>query len=102
MYGLLRQMKKVNGTELRITPGLVPQTMVKGRLIPLSEFPLEPEKCRNMCYALFTDAQKSEFEKNKKLEFAFGVKDIGRYKVNIISIEGKVSGTFATLILDKS
>jgi len=45
---------------------------------------------------LLSDVQRAEFTKNNKIEFVFGVKDIGRYKSNIISVEGKVSGIFTT------
>jgi hypothetical protein len=36
------QTKKLNGTELRITPGVVPQAIVKGRLVPLTDMPWKP------------------------------------------------------------
>jgi twitching motility protein PilT len=94
LIDLLKQTKKLNGTELRITPGVVPQAIVKGRFLSLSEFTLGAEECRKMCYVLFTDARKAEFEKNKKIEFVFGIKKIGRFKANIVSAEGKVNGTF--------
>jgi hypothetical protein len=38
--------------------------------------------------------QRAEFDKNKKIEFVFGTKDIGRFKTNIVSAAGKVSGIF--------
>ena len=97
LIDLLKQTKKLNGTELRITPGVVPQAIVKGRLVPLTDMPLEAEACKNMCYIIFTDKNKAEFEKDNKVEFAFGTKDIGRFKANIVSAEGKVSGTFTVL-----
>ena len=97
LLDLLKKMKKENGTELRITPGLVPQAMVKGKLLPLSENPLEAEEVSSICYMLFTGEQKTEFDKNKKIEFGFGIKEIGRYKANISSTEGKVSGVFTLL-----
>ncbi|MBI5102173.1 MAG: hypothetical protein HZB33_10110 [Nitrospirae bacterium] len=94
LIDLLKQTKKLNGAELRITPGVVAQAMVKGRLVPLTDMPLEAEACKNMCHIIFTDKNKAEFEKNNKVEFAFGTRDIGRFKANIVSSEGKVSGTF--------
>ncbi len=94
---LLKLMKKANGTELRITPGLAPQAVVEGRPLTLSEFTLEAEDCKKMCYILFTDKNKAEFEKNKKVEFVFGIKGIGRFKANIVSAEGRVSGAFTAL-----
>jgi twitching motility protein PilT len=66
----------------------------------LSEFPLGAEQARALCFLALTDAQKTEFDKNKKIEFSFGIKGIGRFKANISSAEGKVSGAFT--ILDQS
>lgn len=92
---LLKRMKKENGTELRIIPGRAPEAVVRGRLLPLSGSSLDVEECRTMCTALFTDAQKAEFEKNKKIEFAFGIKDAGRFKAAVVSADGKVSAVFS-------
>ncbi len=94
---LLQRMKKLNGTELRIAPGSPPQAMVQGRAVPLSAEPLQADECRRMCYLLFTDAQKTEFEKNGRVEFAFGVRDIGRCTARISSSAGQVSGVIALL-----
>jgi len=96
LHDLLVLTKKKNGDELRITPGVAPQAMIKGSLLPLSEYQLGPGETKDLCYSLFTAAQKAEFEKNKKIEFTFGIKGIGRYKANIVSAEGKVSGIFTT------
>lgn len=37
----------------------------------------------DMCYAVISDAQKSELEENKELDFALEIPNIGRYKVII-------------------
>lgn len=94
---LLGQAKKKNAAELRITPGVVPQAMVKGRIVPLSEFPLDSEEAKKLCYSLFTDAQKAEFEKDEKIEIGFGIKKIGNCRANIVSSEGEVRGIFTIL-----
>ncbi len=92
VHGLLTLMKQKNGNELRLTPGALPQAMVNGRLLPLSEIVLKADHTRNLCYSLFTEAQKAEFEKNNKVEVPFGVKDLARYRAKIVSVDGKVSG----------
>lgn len=92
IYDLLTLMKEKKGTELRLTPGIVPQAVVNGRVVALSKLPLEPEETRKLCSSLFTEQQAAEFEKNNMVEVPFGVKNLGRYKAKIVSVDGKVSG----------
>ncbi len=97
-HGLLTLMKQKNGTELRLAPGAVPQALVNGRLLPLSGLPLEPELTRKLCSSLFTEREEAEFEKNGKVEVPFGVKDLGRYRAKIVSVDGKVSGVITVFV----
>lgn len=98
MHGLLTLMKQKNGTELRLTPGAAPQALVNGRPVPLSGLPLEPEETSKLCRSLFTEKEAAEFEKNDRVEVPFGVKDLGRYTAEIVSIGGKVSGVITVLV----
>ncbi len=98
MHGLLTLMKQKNGTELRLTPGTVPQALVNGRGMPLSGLPLGPEESRQLCCSLFTEKEAAEFEKNNKVEVPFGVKDLGRYRAKIVSVDGQVSGVITALV----
>ncbi len=86
------------GTELRLTPGAVPQALVNGRPLPLSALPLTAEETRNLCCSLFTEKEAVEFEKNHRVEVPFGVKDLGRYRATIVSVDGKVSGVITLLV----
>ena len=98
MRGLLTRMKQKNGTELRLTPGAVPQTLVSGRLLPLPGRPLTPDETRSLCFSLFTEKEAAEFEKNSRVEVPFGVKDLGRYRAKIVSVDGKVSGVITFFV----
>ncbi len=98
MHGLLALMKQKNGTELRLTPGAVPQALVNGRPLPLSGLPLAPEETRTLCCSLFTEKEVAEFEKNNGVEVPFAVKDLGRYRAKILSVDGKVSGVIAVFV----
>ncbi len=98
MHGLLTLMKQKNGTELRLTPGAAPQALVNGRLLPLSDLPLEPEETRKLCCSLFTEKEAAEFEKNNKVEVPFGVKTLGRYRAKIVSVDGRVSGVITVFV----
>ncbi len=97
IYDFLMLVKKENGSELIIMPDRAPQLLVKGRLRPLADNSLEEGQARDLCYTLFTAEQKAEFERNGKIEFALGVKGIGRINAEIVSVEGQVSGKFKVL-----
>ncbi len=98
MHGLLTLMKQKNGTELRLAPGAVPQVLVNGRLLPLPGRPLDAEETRTLCCSLFTERETAELEKNESVEVPFGVKDLGRFRAKIVSVDGKVSGVIAVFV----
>ena len=51
-------------------------------LRPLEFGVLSGKDIENLCYALITDAQKSELENNKELDFAIELPNIGRFRGN--------------------
>ncbi len=98
MHGLLTLVKQRNGTELRLTPGAVPQALVNGSPLPLSGVSLDPEETRALCCSLLTEKDAADLEKNGKVEVPFGVKDLGRYAATIVSVDGQVSGVITALV----
>ncbi len=64
----------------------------------MSGNPLEPEETRILCSGLFTEKEAAEFEKNNGVEVPFGVKDLGRYRAKIVSVDGKVSGVITVVV----
>jgi twitching motility protein PilT len=88
---LLKLMVKKKASDLHITVGLSPQLRVDGKLHLLSEFPpLDPESTKDLAYGLMTQEQQNRFEQQKELDTAIGIKNLGRFRINIYRQRGSI------------
>ncbi|MFH1238587.1 MAG: type IV pilus twitching motility protein PilT [bacterium] len=90
MDELLALMIKRNASDLHLTVGTPPQLRIDGELVPLDMDKLDPPTCQRLVYSMLTDSQKERFEKNNELDISFGVRDIGRIRMNVYRQRGCV------------
>ena len=67
-------------SDLHLVSRSAPQIRIDGTLRPLAMDALTGTDIEYICYALITDAQKSELEENKELDFAIELPNIGRFR----------------------
>ncbi len=73
-----------NASDLHITAGSPPAIRVDGKIIPLKQYPvLQPKDTQKLIYSIMSEKQRNRFEQNKELDFSFGIKNIGRFRVNV-------------------
>ncbi|WP_028950165.1 type IV pilus twitching motility protein PilT [Sulfurihydrogenibium subterraneum] len=81
-----------NATDIHITAGLPPVIRVDGRLIPLAGYyMLTPKDSQSLIYSFMNEKQKRTFEDQKELDFSFGIKGVGRFRVNVFYQRGTVA-----------
>ena len=90
MDELLAMMVKRSASDLHLTVGTVPQLRIDGELVPLETEKLDPATCQRLVYSMLTDNQKERFEKNSELDISFGVRDVGRIRMNVFRQRGCV------------
>lgn len=95
---LLKLAVEKNSSDLHITTHIPPRLRVHGTLISLEYPPLTPTDTKELIYSLLTDKQKKLFEEKLELDFAFGVKDMGRFRANVFMQKGAVAGAFRRLL----
>ncbi|MFN3966733.1 MAG: type IV pilus twitching motility protein PilT [Endomicrobiia bacterium] len=83
MQDLLLLMAEKKASDLHITAGLPPMLRIDGELIPTNYEKLTQELCQRLIYSLLTDSQKEKFEATNELDLAFGIKGIGRIRMNV-------------------
>jgi len=81
-------------SDLHITAGLPPMLRVDGRLQPLNFEPLEPVETQRLIYSTLSDHQISSFESTHELDFSYGIKNLGRFRVNVYMQRGAVGAAF--------
>jgi twitching motility protein PilT len=89
---IAREAVDRNATDIHITAGVPPIIRVDGRLIPLIGYPpMTPKDTQEFVYSFMNEKQKKTFEEKKELDFSFGIKGIGRFRVNVFYQRGTVA-----------
>ena len=83
-----RGMMKKNASDLHLTVNSSPVLRIDGELIPTEYEKLTKETCQNLIYSLLSDKQKSHFESTNELDLSFGLKGIGRVRMNVFRQRG--------------
>ncbi|NLY04139.1 MAG: type IV pilus twitching motility protein PilT [Campylobacter sp.] len=95
---LLRVLTQYNASDLHLVSRSAPQIRIDGKLNPIDMPHLTGKDIEKMCYAVITDAQKSELEENKELDFALELASIGRYRGNYYyTMNGDLAAAFRTI-----
>jgi twitching motility protein PilT len=96
---LLKTMVDQDASDLHLTTGVPPEFRIGGRMVKVKTDPLNSADCKELCYSVMTDSQKSEFERNLEMDFSFGIKDIARFRGNVMYQRGNVAGVFRRIPL---
>ena len=88
---LLKTTLELGGSDLHLSIGTPPQVRVDGHLQRLEQPELSPDVVKSLCYSVLTDAQKKKFEETWELDFAFGLRGVGRFRCNVFNQKGAVA-----------
>ncbi len=85
-------MVEKKASDLHITVGLSPQLRIDGRLVILSEYPpLTPQDTKELAYKTLTEQQRDLFEERKEMDASIGIKNLGRFRINVYRQRGSIS-----------
>lgn len=93
MNKLLKLMFDKNASDLHITAGSPIQIRIDEDLVPIDSNVLSPENSQELIYSILSDVQKERFEQDLELDMAFGVKALGRFRVNVFKQRGSVASS---------
>ena len=98
---LLKTVVFNKASDLHLVSRSAPQVRIDGKLRPLAMDVLTGSDIEYICYALITDAQKSELEENKELDFAIELPNIGRFRGNYYyTMNGDLAAAFRIIPID--
>ncbi len=97
MSELFITMHERGASDLHLTVGAPPMIRVDGDLIPMPFEKLNPEMCQTLIFSLMTDAQRQTFEETNELDFAFGIKGMGRLRMNAYRQRGVVGSAIRAI-----
>ncbi|CUU85112.1 twitching motility protein PilT [Campylobacter hyointestinalis] len=98
---LLKTLVYNKGSDLHLVARSEPQIRVSGVLRPLQCGILDGDDVENLCYTVLTDAQKSDLEENKELDFSIELPGIGRFRGNCYyTMNGSLAAAFRMIPLE--
>jgi len=97
MSELFMMMHERGASDLHITAGAPPTLRVDGELVPTPFERLTGETTQQLIFSLMTDDQRQRFEAHNELDMAFGLKGIGRLRMNVYRQRGAVGGAIRAI-----
>jgi twitching motility protein PilT len=94
----LRAMIELGASDLHLTTGSQPMVRMDGGLRPLEGFPvMMAEALQRTLYAVITQRQRETFEEHLELDFAYAVRGVSRFRVNLYRQRDSVGAAFRTI-----
>jgi len=94
---LLRELMERKGSDLHISAGSPPRIRSDGALQPTHHEPLSSEETQRIIYGLLDNDQVAKFEREKELDFSFGISGIGRFRVNVFYQRGAIGSAIRVI-----
>jgi twitching motility protein PilT len=92
---LLLEVVARRASDLHIAAGAHPTIRVRGRLLPLEDYPtLSGTDTREIIYSILTGDQRQRLETNWQLDFAYSVPGHARFRVNAYFQRGALGAAF--------
>ena len=89
---LLRTMIAKGASDLHLKVGAFPHLRIHGELVPLAEYPrITKEDSLMMAFSIMNNKQKQRFRDEAEVDLGYGLKGIGRFRVNVFQQRGNVS-----------
>jgi twitching motility protein PilT len=80
---LLMEVIERRASDLHITAGARPTVRVRGRLVPLEDYPvLNPTDTREIIYSILTNDQRQRLETDWQIDLAYSIPGHARFRVN--------------------
>jgi len=97
MSDLLLMMVQKRSSDLHLTSGVTPMLRIDGEIIATPFEKLTPDLCQRLIYSLLTDQQRQVFEAKSELDLSFGIKGVGRVRMNVFRQRGSVAAALRSI-----
>ena len=87
---LLGQMISRKASDLHLTVGAPPSIRVDGEIVPLGYPKYLPQDVKGLVFSMMREEQIKEYELEHEFDFAYGIKQLGRFRVNVFMQRGSV------------
>ncbi len=89
---------KINASDIHLRVGRPPIYRINGKLKPITDLPpLTVEDLNNIANKVLSDPKKKQLRERLEVDYSYGIKGIGRYRVNMFFQRGSLSAVFRTI-----
>ena len=97
MDDLFALMKAKNASDIHLVVGVPPVLRIQGKLYATQFEALTKESAQTLIYSIMSDEQRQKFEEELELDFSFGLKSLGRLRVNVYKEKGCVAAALRSI-----
>jgi len=97
MNELLELMVKKNASDIHLTVNSPPVLRIDGEIVLTEYEKLTRESVQQLVYSLLSDKQKSDFEARNELDLSFGIKGVGRVRMNVFRQRGAIGAALRAI-----
>jgi len=97
MSDLLLMMVQKRASDLHLTSGTPPMLRIDGEITTTPFEKMTPDVCQRLIYSLLTDQQRQQFEAKSELDLSFGIKGVGRVRMNVFRQRGSVGAALRSI-----
>lgn len=94
---LLKDVIESGGSDLHISAGLPPVKRVDGKLIRMEYQPLSSDQVEQLLFPMMSNDQRRRLEQDWELDFSYGIKGMGRFRVNFYKDKGSYLAAFRSI-----
>lgn len=94
---LLKDVIESGGSDLHISAGLPPVKRVDGKLIRMEYQPLTSDQVEQLLFPMMSNDQRRRLEQDWELDFSYGIKGMGRFRVNFYKDKGSYAAAFRSI-----
>jgi twitching motility protein PilU len=88
---ILKFMVEKGASDLFFSTGAAINIHIENNTMPVNSQIMTPGMIKEIAYSLMKEDQVKEFEETLEMNFAMGVKDVGRFRVNVFKQRSEVS-----------
>ena len=95
---ILRVGTAHGASDIHLRVGIPPMLRIQGSFVPVRDYPrLTPEHTATFAASIMTKTQKEKFARHMELDMAYGVRGLGRYRVNVFRQRMTLGLVFRTI-----
>lgn len=91
---LLKELIEHRGSDLHISSNLPPVMRVDGKLIKMDYPELTAIDVEQLLFPMMSNDQRRRLEQDWELDFSYGIRDMGRFRVNFYKDKGSYAAAF--------